>query len=104
MGNVIACVDAHVHLHACYEPDELLQNAYDNLSAAARSGVSRSARKAYFLLLAECQPDDCFGALRHRRRRSRTRDHHSPAIASDKAAPKLAATVITEEPARMITV
>jgi len=63
MGNVIACVDAHVHLHACYDPDELLQNAYDNL-AAASNGVAPFARKAYFLLLAECQPDDCFGALR----------------------------------------
>jgi hypothetical protein len=64
MGNVIACVDAHVHLHSCYEPDELLQNAYDNLSAAARNGVDPLARKAYFLLLAECQADDCFGTLR----------------------------------------
>jgi hypothetical protein len=63
MGNVIACVDAHVHLHACYDPDELLQNAYDNL-AAASNGVAPFARKAYFLLLAECQPDDSFGALR----------------------------------------
>jgi hypothetical protein len=63
MGNVIACVDAHVHLHACYDPDELLQNAYDNL-AAASNGVAPFARKAYFLLLAECQPDDCFGTLR----------------------------------------
>ncbi|MGB6487931.1 MAG: PQQ-binding-like beta-propeller repeat protein [Steroidobacteraceae bacterium] len=63
MGHVIACVDAHVHLHSCYDPDELLQNAYDNL-AAASNGVDRAARKAFFLLLAECRADDCFGALR----------------------------------------
>jgi hypothetical protein len=64
MANVIACVDAHVHLHSCYNPDDLLQNAYENLSAVAGNGVEPAARKAYFLLLAECQPDDCFGALR----------------------------------------
>jgi hypothetical protein len=63
MGNVIACVDAHVHLHSCYDPDELLQNASDNL-ATASNGIDPAARKAYFLLLAECQRDDCFGALR----------------------------------------
>jgi hypothetical protein len=62
MPNVIACVDAHVHLHQCYEPDDLLQNAYDNL-AAASDGADRAAPRAYFLLLAECAPDDCFGAL-----------------------------------------
>ncbi len=62
MPNVIACVDAHVHLHQCYEPDDLLQNAYDNL-AAASNGAGGSAPRAYFLLLAECAPDDCFGAL-----------------------------------------
>ena len=64
MANVTACVDAHVHLHACYDPDDLLQNAYDNLSTAAGNGADHAARKAYFLLLAECAPDDCFGTLR----------------------------------------
>jgi hypothetical protein len=63
MPKVIACVDAHVHLHPCYDPDELLQNAYDNL-AAATERAGRSAPKAYFLLLAECAPDDGFAALR----------------------------------------
>jgi hypothetical protein len=63
MANVTACVDAHVHLHSCYDPDELLQNAYDNLSAAAGNGGGGTALRAYFLLLAECAPDDCFGAL-----------------------------------------
>ncbi|MDE2049750.1 MAG: hypothetical protein KGL45_00730 [Gammaproteobacteria bacterium] len=62
MSNVIACVDAHVHLHSCYDPDDLLQNAYDNL-AAASDGVERAGARAYFLLLAECASDDCFGAL-----------------------------------------
>ncbi|HEV7135587.1 MAG TPA: hypothetical protein VGN43_03050 [Steroidobacteraceae bacterium] len=64
MANVIACVDAHVHLHTCYEPDELLQNAYDNLSAAASDGTGQALPRAYFLLLAECAADDCFSALR----------------------------------------
>jgi len=64
MSNVIACVDAHVHLHPCYDPDDLLQNAYDNLSAVVGNGAHPSGRVAYFLLFAECAPDDCFGALR----------------------------------------
>jgi hypothetical protein len=64
MAKVIACVDAHVHLHSCYDPDDLLQNAYDNLSAVAGNGTDGTASRAYFLLLAECAPDDCFGALR----------------------------------------
>jgi hypothetical protein len=63
MAKVIACVDAHVHLHSCHDPDELLKNAYDNL-AKASNGVDSAAHKAYFLLLAECAPDDCFGAMR----------------------------------------
>ena len=63
MANVIACVDAHVHLHQCYDPDDLLRNAYDNLAAASASRASEE-RVASFLLLAECAPDDCFGALR----------------------------------------
>lgn len=63
MANVIACVDAHVHLHPCYDPDDLLQNAYANL-AAASNGATGVVPRAYFLLLAECAPDDCFGALR----------------------------------------
>lgn len=63
MTNVIACVDAHVHLHPCYDPDDLLQNACDNLATA--SDGDPAPRKAYFLLLAECAPDNCFGALSH---------------------------------------
>jgi hypothetical protein len=64
MANVIACVDAHVHLHSCYDPDDLLENAYDNLSAAAARSAAGATPRAYFLLFAECAPDDCFGALR----------------------------------------
>ena len=63
MANVIACVDAHVHLHSCYDPDDLLGNAYENL-AAAREEAGPPRPAARFLLLAECAPDDCFGALR----------------------------------------
>ena len=63
MSHVIACADAHVHLHSCYDPDDLLQNAYENLSAAS-NGTAPQEPRAYFLLLAECAPDDCFGALR----------------------------------------
>lgn len=62
MANVIACVDAHVHLHQCYDPDDLLRNAYANLAAATK-GASDAMPRAYFLLLAECAPDNCFGAL-----------------------------------------
>jgi hypothetical protein len=63
MANVIACVDAHVHLHSCYDLDELLENASANLAAAA-DGAARALPRTYFLLLAECAPDDAFGALR----------------------------------------
>lgn len=63
MASVIACVDAHVHLHSCYDPNDLLRNAYENLAAASDEHV-RGQSRAYFLLLAECAPEDCFGALR----------------------------------------
>ncbi|MGH8289839.1 MAG: hypothetical protein ACREV7_12575 [Steroidobacteraceae bacterium] len=63
MAHVIACVDAHVHLHPCYDPDELLRNAHTNLTAASNA-PAQAQRRAYFLLLAECAPDDGFGALR----------------------------------------
>ena len=38
MSLVTAVADAHVHIHACYAPDELLDNAYANLS---RCGAGR---------------------------------------------------------------
>ena len=62
MAHVIACVDAHVHLHPCYDPDDLLEHAYANLASAAQ-GARPTLPRAYFLLLAECAPDDGFGAL-----------------------------------------
>ncbi len=63
MVSVTACVDAHVHLHQCYDPDELLHNAYVNLDAASH-GATEASRRVHYLLFAECAPDDCFGALR----------------------------------------
>ena len=63
MTHVIASVDAHVHLHPCYDPDELFANAHANLRAAA-NGLGRSRSLVCFLLFAECAADDCFGALR----------------------------------------
>jgi hypothetical protein len=60
-----AVVDAHVHIHACYELEELLDNAHRNLSRAPQSGAVRNAPggQALFLLMTECAPDDYFGAL-----------------------------------------
>ena len=59
MSTVTAIVDAHVHIHSCYEPDELLSHAYKNLAAAQNGG----AAPALFLLMTECAADDYFGAL-----------------------------------------
>ncbi len=80
MSIVTAVVDAHVHLHACYQADELLDSAWSNLSLAhapsdapAQSGTEhypgtpvgpKPASYAYFLLMAETRHDDCFGDLR----------------------------------------
>jgi hypothetical protein len=62
MSTVTAVVDAHVHIHPCYQPDELLNNAYTNLSAA-RNGEAPSESRALFLLMTETADDDYFGAL-----------------------------------------
>jgi hypothetical protein len=62
MSTVTAVVDAHVHIHPCYQPDELLSNAYTNLSAAQETVVA-PAEQALFLLMTECASDDYFGAL-----------------------------------------
>lgn len=62
MSTVTAVVDAHVHIHPCYRPDDLLNNAYANLSAARGSRV-RPADSALFLLMTECAGDDYFGSL-----------------------------------------
>jgi hypothetical protein len=63
MSTVTAAVDAHVHIHPCYEPDELLSNAYNNLSAAPEGGATEAEERAFFLLMTECFGDDYFGAL-----------------------------------------
>jgi hypothetical protein len=65
MSIVTAVVDAHVHIHACYELDELLDNGYMNLSSAPPSGAMRTGPgdQALFLLMTECARDDYFGAL-----------------------------------------
>lgn len=62
MSTVTAVVDAHVHIHPCYRPDDLLNNAYENLSAAQGSRVP-AADRALFLLMTECGADDYFGSL-----------------------------------------
>jgi len=63
MSIVTAVVDAHVHVHACYRPDELLSQARQNLSGA-RPSSDLPALRVFYLLLAECQDDDSFGDLR----------------------------------------
>ena len=61
MTILTAIVDAHVHLHTCYRADELLDNAARNLSAACPQNATGCA---LYLLMAECQQDDCFGQFR----------------------------------------
>jgi hypothetical protein len=63
MNIVTAIVDAHVHIHACYEPDDLLDHAYGNLSRARETGRAPN-NQALFLLMTECAQDDYFGKLR----------------------------------------
>jgi hypothetical protein len=60
---VSAVVDAHVHLHACYEPDSFFDHAYFNLASAAGRAAPPNARACY-LLMTECEADDYFGQLR----------------------------------------
>jgi hypothetical protein len=74
MSTVTAVVDAHVHIHPCHQPDELLSNAHKNLTAAQDSRACAQNR-ALFLLMTECAGDDCFGALyddAHRREGSQS--------------------------------
>lgn len=68
MSTVTAVVDAHVHIHPCYRPDDLLSNAYANLSSAPNGGNGQGhlvppEDRALFLLMTECAGDDYFGAL-----------------------------------------
>ncbi len=59
---VNAVVDAHVHLHACYQPDRFFDHAYFNLASAAGTAAQPAARACY-LLMTECASDDYFGQL-----------------------------------------
>jgi len=62
MAQVTAIVDAHVHIHACYDIDEFFDHAYRNLSRARpRTADSPSA---FYLMLTECADDNYFDALR----------------------------------------
>ena len=60
---VCAVVDAHVHLHSCYEADSFFNHAYFNLASAAGRAAPPAGRACY-LLMTECQSDDYFGRLR----------------------------------------
>jgi hypothetical protein len=60
---VCAVVDAHVHLHSCYEADSFFNHAYFNLASAAGRAAPPNARACY-LLMTECESDNYFGRLR----------------------------------------
>ncbi len=57
-----AIVDAHVHLHGCYDPDAFFEHAFANLTVAAERFHLLPGR-AYYLLMTECTGDDYFGRL-----------------------------------------
>jgi hypothetical protein len=60
--DVCAVVDAHVHLHACYDPDAFFDHACFNLASAA-AHIASSMTPAYFLLMTECESDNYFTRL-----------------------------------------
>jgi hypothetical protein len=62
MPQVTAVVDAHVHIHACYNVDEFFDHAYRNLSRAQLRVAD--APSAFYLLLTETAGDNYFEALR----------------------------------------
>jgi hypothetical protein len=62
MTQVSAVVDAHVHIHACYDVDDFFDHAHRNLSRALPRGAG--APSAYYLLMTECAGDHYFEALR----------------------------------------
>jgi hypothetical protein len=66
MAQVTAVVDAHVHIHGCYDIDEFFDHAYRNLSRAR--GRAADAPSAFYLMLTECADDNYFDALRQRAR------------------------------------
>jgi hypothetical protein len=66
---VTAIVDAHVHIHACYDPDAFFDNAYTNLSQSedgkpVNGHAPSGGERAYFLLMTEIAEDNYFGRLR----------------------------------------
>jgi hypothetical protein len=60
--DVCAVVDAHVHLHACYDPDAFFDHAYFNLAHAA-ARTAPAVMRANYLLMTECESDDYFTRL-----------------------------------------
>jgi len=60
--DVCAVVDAHVHLHGCYDPDAFFNHAYFNLASAA-ARTAPPVMRACYLLMTECEADDYFGRL-----------------------------------------
>jgi len=62
MPQVKAVVDAHVHIHACYNIDEFFDHAYRNLSRALPRVADTPS--AFYLLLTETAGDHYFDALR----------------------------------------
>ena len=66
MARTTAIIDGHVHIHACYDIDRFLDNAYRNLSRVAGAPERAGFPIRFVLCLTECAGDDYFGALRAR--------------------------------------
>ena len=62
MIQAAAVLDAHVHIHDCYDIDTFFDNAFRNLSRAQLGNAKGSP--VFYLLMTECAGDDYFGALR----------------------------------------
>jgi len=62
MAQVTAVVDAHVHIHDCYDVDDFFDHAFANLDRASSDGAD--ATRVFYLLMTETADDDYFGALR----------------------------------------
>ena len=60
MPRVTAVVDGHVHIHACYDIDELFDHAWCNLTLAAPAAGSANE---FYLLMTESAGDHYFKAL-----------------------------------------
>ena len=61
MPRVTAIVDGHVHIHACYDIDDLLEHAWQNLNRAVPSATGA---REFYLLMTETADDHYFQALR----------------------------------------